>query len=138
MSYEPKYAFHESDSLWDEMDPVFEETLARALDEWPGTREVVFSVPVNMSEEEDQIRVRVEVPGVQPDSVQVRIEGRVLKVEGALDFDQPASRLFPSYLHERDCGRFRRMVALPSNTDSSRMRTELRNGVLNIQLPKVA
>lgn len=136
MSYEPLYAFHESDSMWDEMDPLFEETLARALESWPDSSEAVYSVPVNLSEDEDEIRVRVEVPGVRPESVDIHVEGFVLKIHGTIDLEEQDVYMSPGHLHERDCGSFLRMIALPRSADLSRMQTEYHNGVLDIQMPK--
>jgi HSP20 family protein len=91
--------------------------------------------PLDVSGSEEQIRVRVEVPGVMPDDIDISLTGDVLTVSGKKveEDDSDASTL---YYTERGFGAFQRAITLPCAVDPDKVSAEHRNGVVTITLQK--
>ena len=114
--------------------------LNRALAEPPGpfaanTSYGSWSPPVDIFERTDGLVIRAEIPGVQKDEIDVRIENNVLTLHGERrqeeGFDESnAHRL------ERIYGSFTRSFSLPTSVDSTHISAAYRDGVLEIVLPK--
>ena len=85
--------------------------------------------------DEDALSVILEMPGVEKNNVDVRVEGGVLKVEGRLDFSKYQG-LQPLYT-EYNVGHYFRSFQLSSKIDHNRIEAELKDGVLALTLPKV-
>jgi HSP20 family protein len=93
-----------------------------------------WSPPVDVYETPDAFRVMVEVPGVEPSSIELAATGNVLSVKGTKDVgDLPEAQV---QVRERLCGAFHRQLTLPNEVDFDRAEAAIKNGVLNIHLPK--
>ncbi|MGA3341015.1 MAG: Hsp20/alpha crystallin family protein [Methylocella sp.] len=95
----------------------------------------IFLPTAVIYETEDALSVILEMPGVEKNNVDVRVEGGVLKVEGRLDFSKYQG-LQPLYT-EYNVGHYFRSFQLSSKIDHSRIEAELKEGVLALTLPKV-
>jgi HSP20 family protein len=97
-------------------------------------REATWEPPVDVLETDDAVLILLALPGVDPDQVQVKIEGGVLVVTG--------ERVLPEELHraiihrlELPRGRFERHLELPTGRyDSARKLAA--NGCLVVHLAK--
>jgi HSP20 family molecular chaperone IbpA len=94
----------------------------------------VFVPPADIYESQDALTVILEMPGVDKDNVDVRVEGGMLKVEGRLDLSKYQG-LLPLYT-EYNIGHYARSFRLSGKIDQSRIGAELKNGVLSVTLPK--
>jgi HSP20 family protein len=93
-----------------------------------------WSPPVDVYETPDAFLVVVEVPGVEPSSIELAATGNVLTVKGVKDFgDLPEPQV---QLRERLFGAFHRQITLPNEVDFDQAEAGIKNGVLNIRLPK--
>ena len=81
------------------------------------------------------LTVVVELPGVDPRSVQVAAAERVLVVAGERDRPKVAGRVYQQM--EIEAGPFRRQIHLSEDVDPSRARASFEHGVLTIELPVV-
>jgi HSP20 family protein len=95
----------------------------------------VFLPTADIYETQDALCVVLEMPGVEKDNVDVRVEDGVLKIEGRLDFSKYQG-LQPLYT-EYNVGHYSRSFRLSSKIDHNRIAAELRDGVLSLTLPKV-
>ena len=95
----------------------------------------IFLPTADIYETEDALSVILEMPGVEKNNVDVRVEGGVLKVEGRLDFSKYQG-LQPLYT-EYNVGHYFRSFQLSSKIDRNRIEAELKEGVLALTLPKV-
>ena len=88
---------------------------------------------VEVVDREKEIRVTAELPGLEENDVELRVEDNVLIVRGEkrTEFDD-AERQYS----ERSYGRFERHLALPAEVDEERAQAIFRNGVLTVMLPK--
>ena len=95
----------------------------------------IFLPTADIYETEDALSVVLEMPGVEKNNVDVRVEGGVLKVEGRLDFSKYQG-LQPLYT-EYNVGHYFRSFQLSSKIDHNRIEAQLKDGVLALTLPKV-
>lgn len=91
---------------------------------------------VNVFSDGEGIVVRVEVPGVNAETLGIEMEGRTLKISGerVRAEDQRGSY----HRRERRFGRFARSFQLPEDLDVSNAAASYKNGVLTIRVPKCA
>jgi HSP20 family protein len=84
---------------------------------------------------EEQVVVHVDLPGTDPQSVEILLVGNMLTVKG--DQPAPASRIGETvHRRERPTGTFSRSIALPVPVDPEKVSAESKNGVLTIKLAK--
>jgi HSP20 family protein len=93
----------------------------------------VFMPNADIYETKDGLSVVLEMPGVDKNSVNVRVEDDVLKVDGKLDFSKYQG-LQPLYT-EYNVGHFSRSFRLSGKIDQSKIAAELKDGVLSLMLP---
>ena len=86
-------------------------------------------------ESADSVSVRLEIPGMEPDQIDISVVDDILEVSGEKRAEREQSR--GSYhLTERAYGRFERRFRLPAPVDSGRADASYRRGVLILHLPK--
>jgi HSP20 family protein len=95
----------------------------------------VFLPTADIYETDDALNVVLEMPGVEKNSVDIRVEDGVLKIDGRLDFSKYQG-LQPLYT-EYNVGHYSRSFRLPSRIDQTKIAAELKDGVLALLLPKV-
>jgi HSP20 family protein len=95
----------------------------------------VFLPTADIYETDDALNVVLEMPGVEKNSVDIRVEDGVLKIDGRLDFSKYQG-LQPLYT-EYNVGHCSRSFRLPSRIDQNKIAAELKDGVLSLVLPKV-
>jgi HSP20 family protein len=95
----------------------------------------VFLPNADIYEKDDALNVVLEMPGVEKNSVEVRVEDGVLKIDGRLDFSKYQG-LQPLYT-EYNVGHYSRSFRLSNKIDQNKIGAELKDGVLSLVLPKV-
>jgi HSP20 family protein len=95
----------------------------------------VFLPTADIYEDKDALTVILEMPGVDKNNLQVRVEDNVLNVSGRLDFSKYQG-LQPLYT-EYNVGHYSRSFRLSSAIDQNKIGAELKDGVLSLVLPKV-
>jgi HSP20 family molecular chaperone IbpA len=95
----------------------------------------VFLPTADIYETDGALNVVLEMPGVEKNSVDIRVEDGVLKIDGRLDFSKYQG-LQPLYT-EYNVGHYSRSFRLPSRIDQNKIAAELKDGVLSLVLPKV-
>ena len=79
--------------------------------------------------------VVMEVPGVDKENIDIRLEKNELTVEGLIDFD--AYRNYTPVYTEYNIGHFSRSFTLSNVIDKNRIEAKVDNGVLTLTLPKI-
>lgn len=96
-----------------------------------------WSPTLDVDEDEKNITVRAELPGLDPNEIDLTVNGRVLTVSG--EKKEETERQEKGYRYsERRFGSFRRSVELPAEVDANAVGAEYRKGVLTVTLPKTA
>jgi len=94
----------------------------------------VFLPSADIYESQDSLTVILEMPGVEKDNVEVRIEDNVLSVEGRIDLSKYQG-LLPLYT-EYNIGHYARSFRLSDAIDQAKINAEVKDGVLSLKLPK--
>jgi HSP20 family protein len=95
---------------------------------------------VDIHEYGDRFELYVDVPGVDPNNVELTLEGGVLTLSG-LRTEQGTNNRGeePQYQRtERGVGHFYRRFVLPDTVDSDKVNATGKNGVLTVTIPKQA
>src|ERR1051325_4509611 len=112
--------FSESLSLRQAMDKLFEDAWVRP---WgsvhDGNGNGVAPVPLDVYETGDDVMVTATVPGVNPDDIEITVQGDVLTIRGETKTDETVGDE-RYHRRERTFGRFARQVGLPSSVDSGK------------------
>ena len=95
----------------------------------------VFLPTADIYEDEDELTVILEMPGVDKGNVEIRVEDGVLNVGGRLDFSKYQG-LQPLYT-EYNIGNYSRSFSLSNKIDQNRIAAEIKDGVLSLKLPKM-
>lgn len=90
---------------------------------------------LDVREDERELCICVDVPGVQATDVDVRLDGDLLTISGEKK-NEVNQQQGGYHLMERGYGRFQRSVQLPFAPDPEQVQAECENGVLTIHLPK--
>ena len=96
-----------------------------------------FAPPVDIYEDEHNITLKLEVPGIDEKDIDVRIEGNTLAVHGERKFEKEEKEENFRRV-ERQYGSFTRSFTLPSSVDPGQVSARCDKGVLNINLAKKA
>lgn len=89
---------------------------------------------VNMGATDDAVTVYVFAPGIDPDGLEVNVEGNLLTLSGKREAASNDGRR--NYRRERFSGDFRRGITLPDGLDGDKAEARMKNGVLELKLPK--
>jgi HSP20 family protein len=92
---------------------------------------------MDVAEKTDAYLINVELPGVEPNQVEINFEQNVLTIRGTKpsSFD-PTTGEYRVYTAERVSGEFERAVRLPDFVDSERIEASYHHGLLRIAVPK--
>ena len=112
----------------------FQQDIDRAFGSWSdaGTREYP---PMNLWAGEDGVIVSAELPGVNPDAVQITVHKNSLTVSGKRENSQPDGAA-KGLRRELVSGTFSRTVSLPYVVDADKVNARSDSGVLLIHLPR--
>ncbi len=95
---------------------------------------VVFTPEVDIFENEQQINLLADMPGVAPNDVKIDLNDGVLSISGEV---QPFEGKDESdVLTEFEIGRYYRQFTLSEVVDQSKIEAKLEDGVLRLTLPK--
>jgi len=92
---------------------------------------------VDILEREGFLIVEVEIPGVDPEDIDVSIDVETLKIRAVREVEKEITE-DSYYLVERATGVFQRSIRLPSEVDANRVKASCENGLLTVTVPKAA
>jgi len=88
----------------------------------------------NLYQSGDAFEMRLEVPGMDKDALDIKIQGNYLEISGKRDHNVPDG--YKVHKTERLNGTFSRSFTLPDDVDGARVAATLKDGVLYLTLPK--
>jgi HSP20 family protein len=118
--------------LRDQMEQVF-----NALNNRAGRAGAGVYPLLNLAEDDDNLYVTAEMPGVSPADLEISVHNDDLLIRGERKIPDAAQNV-NFHRREREAGIFRRVVSLPVKVDADKVDAAFKNGVLKITLPKAA
>jgi len=94
-----------------------------------------WAPPVDIFEKDDHLVIRAEIPGVQKEAMDVRIEQGVLTLHGERK-QETEIREENAYRMERAYRTFTRSFTLPTTVDASKVTASYKDGILEVTVPK--
>lgn len=94
-----------------------------------------FNPALDISETDEDIIVKVELPGVDPKGIEVNLAGTTLTVKGEKK-EEREENTESMHRIERSYGSFSRSITLPCEVNEEKTEATFKEGVLNLKLPK--
>jgi HSP20 family protein len=121
----------EFDRLRNEINRLFD------FDAWPeatGLFDRSFSPSLDVAETDDNFVVSVDLPGVPEKDIDITVANNVLTIRGEKKSEKEEKGTY--YRKETWSGSFQRTISLPSTVDADQVEANMKNGVLEVSLPK--
>ncbi len=129
--------FRELTSLHDQMNRLFRDSFGTPSGREESLTTGAFVPPVDVYEDEHNIVLKMEVPGIEQKDIDIRLEDDVLTVRGERKFEKEEKEENFQRV-ERRYGSFTRSFTLPHTVDANNVNADYENGVLKIVLAKRA
>ncbi|MCP2519793.1 Hsp20/alpha crystallin family protein [Candidatus Aminicenantes bacterium AC-335-A11] len=116
-----------------EINRIFEDIFAKTTREF--FLEQGWFPPVDICEKNDEIIVKIELPGVEKKNIKIFIKGNKLEIKG--NKRQPYIPNIRFLRLEREYGRFHRVLNLPYYVNPENVKAYLKDGILTIKFSKL-
>ncbi|MGB8700832.1 MAG: Hsp20/alpha crystallin family protein [Thermosynechococcaceae cyanobacterium] len=122
----------EIESLQHEMNRMFEQLMHGGNG---GLKDLTFIPSVEMEDTADEIRLKLEVPGMEAKDLDIEVMEDAVKIKGERKAESKTEEkgMVRSEFHY---GSFERIVPLPSHVQSEKANAEYKHGILSLTLPK--
>jgi HSP20 family protein len=128
---------------FEEMERIFEASFPGAWLRpwrWPMLNEMATPFEgrlpkVDVIDREDEVLVRVELPGVNKDDIEVSLTDHSVQIMGSTSKEEKEEE-GSYYRHETMRGKFSRTVTLPSNVDTEKASAKFKEGILELVVQK--
>ncbi|HLV82007.1 MAG TPA: Hsp20/alpha crystallin family protein [Chthonomonadaceae bacterium] len=95
----------------------------------------IWSPAVDIYEDQDKIVVKVDLPGVKQEDIQVEMTGDTITLQGERRFEDEQNR--DKYVRvERQYGAFQRSFTIGIPIEADKVKATYRNGILELTIPK--
>jgi HSP20 family protein len=101
------------------------------------TLETAWNPSFEVRENGDAFLFKADLPGIKSDDVDVSLSGNRLNITGKREAEKE-TKDETVYVYERSYGSFARSFTLPEGIDADHIKSELKDGVLTIAVPKKA
>lgn len=128
-----RYPMRELVSMQDSMDRLFSNIFSQSNEE----HGLVASPAIDMKQKDECLEVKVSLPGVSPENVELSVNDNVLTVKAEVHEEKEEGDEKSVYhLRENTYTSYFREIRLPVEVDADKARADYRNGILKINLPK--
>lgn len=130
----------EGRSLWgtfDDFDSLFDDFWRPARVARFGRRNGgAFAPALDVTETENEYRVRADLPGVKKEDLDISVHDGVLTINAETKYEDEEKKQGRVIRQERRYGKFVRSMRLGDSIDSDKIKADYKDGVLNLVLPK--
>ena len=124
--------FRGASSLQEQINRVFHDVVGHAGEE---SNLTPWAPSVDIYETENELVVKADLPDVNAQNLDIRVENNILTIRGERKFESKVNE--DSYLRiERAYGSFSRSFALANSVKTEAIRADYQNGVLTLSIPK--
>jgi HSP20 family protein len=111
--------------------------MAPAFSGFPTFEEMGWNPSFEVTENKDSFLFKADVPGVKKEDLEITTTGNRIQIAGKRDSEKE-SKTDTVYTYERQYGSFSRSFTLPDGADIAHAKTDLKDGVLTLVVPKLA
>jgi HSP20 family protein len=129
--------WHDVLSLQNRMNALFQDLSRSQGENDVSTTTASFVPPADIYEDEHQIVLKLEIPGIRQEDLDIQVENNTLSVRGERSFEKEEKEENFRRV-ERRYGGFYRAFTLPNTVDAEKIQAEYENGVLKLKLEKRA
>ena len=123
--------FTEIDSLQREMNSLFDSLVPTNTDKLSSG----FVPAAEMSETEDAVQLKLEIPGMKAEDIDIQVAAESLSISGERQ-SETKTEADGMTRSEFRYGSFRRVIPLPARVKNTEVNAEYKDGILNLTLPK--
>ena len=124
--------FRGATTLQEQVNRMFGEGVGRAGEE---SNLTPWAPAVDIYETANELVVKADLPDVNPQNLDIRVENNILTIRGERKFESKVNE--DNYLRiERAYGSFSRSFSLANSVKSDAIKADYQNGVLTLSLPK--
>lgn len=109
--------------------------LAPLLPPFAGYEPMEWSPSFDVTETKDAYVFKADVPGVKQEDLEIAMTGNRVQISGKRDTEKE-TKTDTFYTYERQSGSFTRSFTLPEGVDVDHAKSELKEGVLTLAIPK--
>ena len=129
--------FRDLMSLQDRMNRLFHESYRSQTSEDDWALGGTWAPAVDIYEQENNIVIKAELPGVDPKDVDIRLDNNILTIKGERKARQEHQQ--GDYFQQEVCsGAFARTITLPEGVNADEVKARYHDGVLEISMPAPA
>ena len=116
---------------------LFDDMFDQYFSDGNGELSQMMNVSMDVAETDQAFEVKVDLPGINPDEVDIQIDNNTLTIRGQRS-DEKEEKNEEKQFHrvERYRGSFARSVVLPNSINEDETAAEFKDGVLKILIPK--
>ncbi|MCA0394207.1 MAG: Hsp20/alpha crystallin family protein [Proteobacteria bacterium] len=122
-------------ALQDEITQVFNRFFGQEDTDASAVVTAQWVPPVDIKEEADRFVIFADLPGIDPQAIEIQMDKGILSIKGERTIE-PAAESERFSRTERRQGSFHRRFALPDSADADGISARGRNGVLEVVIPK--
>ena len=124
--------FRGAATLQDQINRIFGDNVGRAGED---SNLTPWAPAVDIYETENELVVKADLPDVNPQNLDIRVENNILTIRGERKFENTVNE--DHYLRvERAYGSFSRSFSLANSVKTDAIKADYQNGVLALSLPK--
>jgi HSP20 family molecular chaperone IbpA len=97
-----------------------------------------LAVPIDLKEDGKEFVIYADLPGVDEDDIEIKLESNVLAIKADREFDHDNEDSEQYVMLERRHGPYKRVINIPGMLDKEGMTAKYKRGVLKIRIPKLA
>jgi len=125
-------SFRRVSTLQDQINRLFSDAFDRSEGE---SNLTAWAPPVDISENQHELLVKADLPGIDHKELDIRVENNVLTIRGERKFEKKVEQ--DNYLRvERTYGSFSRSFALANTVNAEGIKADYQNGVLTLVVPR--
>lgn len=143
----------EPQTLFERMSSIHDEIARRAFEmfehdgipfghDWENwfraEQQLVHPVHINISDSDNALHVQAEVPGFEPKDIEISLEPARLTISGKKEATKEQQEKGKMVYKELCSNELLRVIDLPAEVDPEKTRATLKNGILELEMPKTS
>ncbi len=132
--------FEEMDRMQQQLNSIFNESFGRGMRSRgfdTGSQGSFFEPDIDIREDGDYYIVKIDLPGMEKDNINIEIKDNVLFIAGERETIVEENQGDKFFRQERSYGHFSRSFSLPDDVKENQIMADYKNGVLTVKIARV-